>query len=168
MRYPTVERLTTLCSMTPLSARAMIVKRMDKESENVLLCRQEAKVEHEGESFQMSVLYDCGAMVSMITHRAAERAVLKPTSHEVKEVSGLNGTRSSSERTYMVPLVDHGSEVRTIQTIGVNKIAWMKEGILPPELETIFPVLAGKTASLKQKKGDVDILVELDNSRWLP
>jgi hypothetical protein len=68
----------------------------------------------------------------------------------------------------MVPLVDHGSEVRTIQTIGVNKIAWMKEGILPPELETIFPVLAGKTASLKQKKGDVDILVELDNSRWLP
>jgi hypothetical protein len=37
--------------------RAMIVKRMDNESPNVLLCRQEAGVKHGREVIQMNVLY---------------------------------------------------------------------------------------------------------------
>jgi hypothetical protein len=83
-------------------------------------------------------------------------------------VSSLNGAKSSSGCTYVVPLVDYGGKARAIRAVGVNKIARMKEGVLPSEMESIFPKLAGKTAGLRQKKGKMDILAGLDNSRWMP
>jgi hypothetical protein len=66
------------------------------------------------EIFQMRVLYDWGATASMITHQAVEQAGLKPTPLEEKEVSGLNGAKSSSGCTYMVLLVDHSGKARRI------------------------------------------------------
>jgi hypothetical protein len=39
---------------------------------------------------------------------------------------------------------------------------------IPPKLKAMFPELAGKTTTLMQKKGEVDILMGLDNSKWLP
>jgi hypothetical protein len=110
----------------------MIVKRMDNESSNVLLCRQEAGVKCGGETLQMNVLYDWGATASMITHQAADRAKLQPVPHEEQEVSGLNGTKSSSGCTYMVPMVDYTGRIEMIPAAGVDKIAWMGEGIFHP------------------------------------
>jgi hypothetical protein len=146
----------------------MIVKRMDDESPNVLLCRQEAGVRCGGETLQMKVLYDWGATASMKTHRAAVRAKLLPMPCKEQEVAGLNGTKSSSGCTYEVPMVDHAGQIKMIHAAGVDKIAWLEEGNLPHKLKTMLPELDGKTTSLRQKKGEVDILMGLDNSRWLP
>jgi hypothetical protein len=148
--------------------RAMIVKRMDDKSPNVLLCRQEAGVKCGGEITQMNVLYDWGATASMITHQAAARAKLIPVPRKEQEVAGLNGTKSRSGCTYEISMVDHAGQVKLIHAAGVDKIAWLEEGNLPPKLETMFPELAGKMTILRQKEGEVDILMGLDNSRWLP
>jgi hypothetical protein len=146
----------------------MIVKRMDNESPNVLLCRQEAGVKRGREVIQMNVLYDWGATASMITHQAAARASLAPMPRKEQEVSGLNGAMATSGCTYEVPMMDHMGQVKLIHAAGVDKIAWLEEGNLPPKLDTMFPELAGKTAILRQKEGEMDILMGLDKSRWLP
>jgi hypothetical protein len=65
-------------------------------------------------------------------------------------------------------MVDHAGQIKLIHAAGVDKIAWLEEGNLPPKLESMFPELAGKTTTLRQKKREVDILMGLDNSRWLP
>jgi hypothetical protein len=83
-------------------------------------------------------------------------------------VSGLNGTKSSSGCTYMVPIVDYNGETLLIGAAGVDKIDWMVERTLPPKLRTMFPELAGKTANLRGRKGNMDILIGLDNLRRLP
>jgi hypothetical protein len=102
----------------------------------------------------------------MITHQAARQAGLEPASHEARRVSGLNGAKTSSECPYNIMLVEHCGMVEMVQAIGVDKIAWMEKGTLP--LEAVSPELTGELASLEQKEGNVDILVGLDNSRWLP
>jgi hypothetical protein len=146
----------------------MIVKRMDNESPNVLLCRQEAGVKRGREVIKVNVLYDWGATASMITHQAAARASLVPMPRKEQEVSGLNGTKSISGCTYEVPMMDHMGQVKLIHAAGVDKIAWLEEANLPPKLDMMFPELAGKTTILRQKEGEMDILMGLDNSRWLP
>jgi hypothetical protein len=146
----------------------MIVKPMDDESPNVLLCRQEAGVKCGREITQMNVLYDWGATASMITHQAATRANLIPLPRTEQEVAGLKGAKSRSGCTYEIPMVDYAGQVKLIHAAGVDKITWLEEGNLPPKLETMFPELAGKTTILRQKEGEVDILMGLDNSRWLP
>jgi hypothetical protein len=146
----------------------MIVKRMDNESPNVLLCRQEAGMKRGREVIKVNVLYDWGATASMITHQAAARASLVPMPRKEQEVSGLNGTKSISGCTYEVPMMDHMGQVKLIHAAGVDKIAWLEEANLPPKLDTMFPELAGKTTILRQKEGEMDILMGLDNSRWLP
>jgi hypothetical protein len=148
--------------------RAMIVKRMDNESPNVLLCRQEAGMKRGREVIKVNVLYDWGATVSMVTHQAAAKASLVPMPRKEKEVSGLNGTKSISGCTYEVPMMDHLGQVKLIHAAGVDKIAWMEEAVLPPKLDMMFPELAGRTTILRQKEGEMDILMGLDNSRWLP
>jgi hypothetical protein len=65
-------------------------------------------------------------------------------------------------------MVDHAGRIKLIHAAGVDKIAWLEEGNLPPKLKSMFPELSRKTITLKQKKGEVDILMGLDNSRWLP
>jgi hypothetical protein len=85
-----------------------------------------------------------------------------------QEVAGLNGAKSRSGCTYEIPMVDHLGQVKLIHAAGVDKITWLEEGNLPPKLDTMFPELAGKTAILRQKEGEMDILMGLDNSRWLP
>jgi hypothetical protein len=146
----------------------MIVKRMDDKSSNVLLCRQEAGMKRGREVIKVNVLYDWGATASMITHQAAARASLVPMPRKEKEVSGLNGTKSRSECTYEIPMMDHMGQVKLIHAAGVDKIAWLEEANLPPKLDMMFPELAGKTTILRQKEGEMDILMGLDNSRWLP
>jgi hypothetical protein len=56
-------------------------------------------------------------------------------------------------------MMDHFGQVKLIHAAGVDKIAWLEEGNLPPKLETMFPELAGKTAILRQKEGEMDILM---------
>jgi hypothetical protein len=146
----------------------MIVKRMDNESPNVLLCRQEAGMKRGREVIKVNVLYDWGATASMITHQAAAKASLVPMPRKEKEVSGLNGTKSISGCTYEIPMVDHMGQVKLIHAAGVDKIAWLEEANLPPKLDMMFPEVAGKTTILRQKEGEMDILMGLDNSRWLP
>jgi hypothetical protein len=146
----------------------MIVKQIDEESPSVLLCRQEAGVKCGKEILQMNLLYDWGATASMITHRAAVRAKVLPVPRKEQEGAELNGTKSRSGCTYEVPMVDHAGQIKLIHAAGVDKIAWLEEGNLPPKLKSMFPELAGKTTTLRQKKGEVDILMGLDNSRWLP
>ncbi len=122
-----------------VKTRAMIVKQMDEESPSVLLCRQEAGVKCWEEILQMNVLYNWGATASMITHRAAGRAKLLPVPCKEQEMAGLNGTKSRSGCTYEVPMVDHAGQIKLIHAAGVDKIAWLEEGNLPPKLKSMFP-----------------------------
>jgi hypothetical protein len=98
---------------------------------------------------QMNVLYDWGATASMITHQAAARAKLIPMPCKEQEVVGLNGTKSRSECTYEIPMVDHASQIKLIHAAGVDEIAWLEEGNLPTKLESMFPELTGKTTTLR-------------------
>jgi hypothetical protein len=65
-------------------------------------------------------------------------------------------------------MMDHMGQVKLIHAAGVDKIAWLEEANLPPKLDMMFPEVAGKTTILRQKEGEMDILMGLDNSRWLP
>ncbi len=89
-------------------------------------------------------------------------------SRKEQEVVGLNEMKSRSGCTYEIPMVDHAGQIKLIHAAGVDEIAWLEEGNLPPKLESMFPELTGKTTTLRQKKGEVDVLMGLDNSRWLP
>jgi hypothetical protein len=68
----------------------------------------------------------------MITHQAAARANLIPMPRKEQEVAGLNGAKSRSGCTYEISMVDHFGQVKLIHAAGVDKIAWLEEGNLPP------------------------------------
>ncbi len=125
-------------------------------------------VEISGRSQQLQVLYDSGATVTLITHKAADRTGLQPIHQQLKSVSGLNGVVVASSCFYMVPMVDCNDEVQVVKAFGVARIAWMDQGTHPPEMEARFPRLKGEAINLQQDEGYVDLLIGADNSRWMP
>jgi hypothetical protein len=83
-------------------------------------------------------------------------------------VSGLGGKCLESTCFYDVPFVDGCDEIQTLRATGVAKISSLGASTPPSDIEGRFPLARGWAARLARPAEDADLLIGLDNQRWMP
>ena len=103
-----------------------------------------------------------------MTHAAADRAGLAPICHAARLVTGLGGECFESTCFYVVPFVDGDDEIQTLKATGVARITSFGASDPPRDIERRFPLTGGWAERLARAAGEVDLLIGLDNQRWMP
>jgi hypothetical protein len=146
----------------------MIIQEVGGTLGQVYMCREDLKVEVSGKLSSLHVFYDWGASVTMIAHRAARAAGLMPIRQPARQVMGLGGTGVESTCYYFAPMADAAGKLQVVKAIGVSYIARMPKTRPLGDLPGMFRGMNGKKISVEASACDVDMLVGLDNSRWMP
>jgi hypothetical protein len=118
-----------------------------------------------GKTHYLHALHDWGASKTLITHDAADRAGLTPIRHSARLVSGLGGKCLESTCFY---IVDGNDEIQTLRATGVARITSFGASAPPHDIEGRFPLAKGWAERLARAAGEVDLLIGLDNQRWMP
>jgi hypothetical protein len=80
----------------------------------------------------------------------------------------LGGECFESTCFYVVPFVDGDDEVQTLKATGVARITSFGASDPPRDIEGRFPLARGWAERLARAAGEVDLLIGLDNQRWMP
>ncbi len=80
----------------------------------------------------------------------------------------MGGKCLESTCFYVVPFVDAGDEIQTLRATGVARISSLGASAPPGDIEKRFPLAAGWAARLERPAKDADLLIGLDNQRWMP
>ncbi len=80
----------------------------------------------------------------------------------------MGGKCLESTCFYIVPFVDAGDEIQTLRATGVARISSLGASAPPGDVEKRFPLVAGWAARLERPAEDADLLIGLDNQRWMP
>jgi hypothetical protein len=83
-------------------------------------------------------------------------------------VSGLGGKCLESTCFYSVPFVDASDKIQTLRAMGVARISSLGASAQPCDVERRLPLAAGWAARLERPAEDADLLIGLDNQRWMP
>ena len=148
--------------------RALVITEAGGDSSQSYSCREDIRAEVAGKTHRLHALHDWGATLTLITHDAADRAGLTPIRHSARLVSGLGGKCLESTCFYVVPFVDASDEIQTLRATGVARISSLGASAPPGDIEERFPLAAGWTARLERPAEDADLLIGLDNQRWMP
>jgi hypothetical protein len=146
---------------------AVLAKGPGEEKEQNHLCREKVKIEVAGPAHRLHAMHDWGASVTLITHSVASRAGLAPIRRSARVVAGVGGKGVNSTCYYVVPLVDQDDEKQTIRATGVTRIAKALATKPPADMRKWFPMI-GQVARLEQPAAEIDLLIGLDNQRWMP
>jgi hypothetical protein len=148
--------------------RALVVQEMGGDSGQSYSCREDIRAEVAGKTHRLHTLHDWGATLTLITHDAADRAGLTPIRHSARLVSGLGGKCLESTCFYVVPFVDGCDEIQTLRATGVTQISSLGASAPPSDIEGRFLLARGWAARLARPAEDADLLIGLDNQRWMP
>jgi hypothetical protein len=148
--------------------RALVVQEVGGDSGQLYSCREDIRAEVAGKTYRLHTLHDWGATQTLITHDAADRAGLTPIRHSARLVSGLGGKCLESTCFYVVPFVDGCDEIQTLRATGVAQISSLGTSAPPSDIEERFPLARGWAAHLTRPAEDADLLIGLDNQRWMP
>jgi hypothetical protein len=94
----------------------------------VLRCRQMVAAENEGQCFRLNVLYDWGAIMSMVSREAMEMMGLSPSKQAKRIIKGLGGETTVSKGTCTLTLVARNGDRRTVTAWEVGDIASIPGG----------------------------------------
>ncbi len=148
--------------------RALVVQEVGGDSGQSYSCPENIRAEVAGKTYRLHTLHDWGATQTLITHDAADRAGLTPIRHSARLVSGLGGKCLESTCFYVVPFVDGCDEIQTLRATGVAQISSLGTSAPPSDIEGRFPLARGWAARLARPVEDADLLIGLDNQRWMP
>jgi hypothetical protein len=148
--------------------RALVIREADDDSGLSYSCREDIRAEVAGKTHYMYALHDWGASKTLITHEAADRAGLTYIRHSARLVSGLGGKCLESTCFYVVPFVDGNDEIQTLRATGVARITSFGASAPPHDIEGRFPLAKEWAERLARAAGEVDLLIGLDNQRWMP
>jgi hypothetical protein len=138
------------------------------DSDQLYSCREDIRTEVAGRTHHLHTLYDWGATQTLFTHDAADRAGLAPIHHSARLVSGLCGKCLESTCFYVVPFVDGRDEIQTLRATGVAQITSFGASVPPSDIEERFPLARGWTTCLTRPAENADLLIGLDNQKWMP
>ncbi len=125
-------------------------------------------MEGAGKVGHLHALYNWGAMVTLVTHAAAEKAGLERGRQPAAAIAGLGGRCTMVDSYYMVPVVDGNDKVRVVKALGVNHITTLAATAVPADIGRRLPQAKGFEEKLAQPAGDVEMLVGTDNQGWMP
>ncbi len=141
-----------------------------REAEPVLRCRQMVAAENRGQSFRLSVLYDWGATMSMVSREAIEMMGLLPSKQAKRIVKGLGGVTTVSRGTCAVSLVARNGDLRTVTAWEVRDIASLPDGQPLEDVDEQFSGLRylSQPNCLSQKGGPIHVLIGMDHAHLMP
>ncbi len=67
-----------------------------------------------------------------------------------------------------MPFVDAGDEIQTLRAMGVARISSLGASAPPSDVDGRFPLATGWAARLGRPAEEADLLIGLDNQRWMP
>ncbi len=125
-------------------------------TETTLRCRQVVAVESGGQCFQIVVVYDWGATMSMVTREAISTLGLTPSKQAKKVITGLGDVTVLSKSTCSIPLVARDGDQRVVT-------AW-------EDVDKHFLGLRYLTepSCLAQREGPVHLLIGMDHAHLMP
>ncbi len=138
-----------------VEGRVMVVQRIGGEKAQVYLCREDVRVEVAGKASHLHTLYDWGAMVTLVTHAAAEKAGLKRVRQPTAAIAGLSGGCMMVDSYYMVPVVDGDDRVQSVKAMGVDHIATLAAMDAPTNIGRRLQQAKGFEKKLAIPAGDV-------------
>jgi hypothetical protein len=121
-----------------------------------------------GRTHCLHILHKWGATQTFISHEAAGRAGLTPIRYSARLVSVLGGRCLESTCFYVVPFVDGCDEIQMLRATGVARITSFGASVPPVDMEERFLHARGWAARLTRSAEDADLLIGLDNQRWMP
>ncbi len=80
----------------------------------------------------------------------------------------MGGECFESTCFYVVPFVDGNDKIQTLKATGVARITSFGASDPPHDIEGRFPLAKGWAERLARAAGEVDLLIGLDNQRWMP
>jgi hypothetical protein len=142
----------------------MVVQGIGTEKVQVLLCREDIRVEGAGKAGRLHALYDWGATVTLVAHAAAEKAGLE---RRRQPTAAIAGRCTMEDSYYMVQVVDGNDKVQTVKALGVDHIATLAATAVPADIGRRLPQVKGFEEKLARPAGDVEMLVGMDNQGWM-
>ena len=116
-------------------------------------------------TMQISVLWDSGAQVSLITHKKARELGLSGTSASVTIVKIGNVRETINTRIYEVPIVDSNGEVEMFQAYGIPQIS---SGIEAIQVDELAKELDVNTDDLARPTGEIEMLIGYEYAGFHP
>ena len=114
----------------------------------------------------LGTLWDSGANVTLITHRAAEKLNLEGIDVFITITKVGNEEQSCASKEYVVPLTDKRGRTWNIRAIGMDEIT---ADINPTSVEEAAGLFRGITPTdIKRPNGKIDLLVASDCCTLLP
>jgi hypothetical protein len=141
---------------------------VDSEVERPRLCQQTAKLEVDGDLVTVHMLYDWGSTVTLVRHEVAREAGLRPVRVPRWIVKGFEGKVNVMDSRYYLPLLDADGEVKVFCAYVVDEIATVARTRMLPDAGNVFPVIRAFLPWMNMARAEVDSLIGLDNTQWLP
>ncbi len=134
-------------------------------------CRQTITLQHateEGGPVRLNALFHWKRQTSLITHRAAELAGLKGEEKKKVRVNTIIHGEVTSACAYWVPLEDWRGETAYLKARGVDYIAVLPGKKYDQEDLKCFPQLVAAQDDQVESRGQIQLMIALDNWRYMP
>jgi hypothetical protein len=165
---------TTRGEMTSLEeARRQREERFERSIglEHWSWCRQTITLQHateEGGPVRLNALFHWKRQTSLITHRAAELAGLKGEEKKKVRVNTIIHGEVTSTCAYWVPLEDWRGETAYLKARGMDYIAVLPGKKYDQEDLKCFPQLEAAQDDQVESRGQIQLMIALDNWRYMP
>ena len=147
---------------TPTASRAATVHNAHTEDQPVLLAMSTATSNDK----HVTILWDSGSDVSLITHKAAARLDTRGRDVDVSIVGVGNNAVVLKSKEYSIPLVDLEGKLHNICAFGMDEITSSVRHICMEQIAARFPNI--KTTDISRPEGGVDMLIGVDHCAILP
>ncbi len=132
------------------------------------LCQQRVPLEVNGNLTSLHTLYDWESPNTLVRIESARRIGLQGMRAPRQAIKGYQGVGTITDSVYYLPLLDADGNIQVIRAHGVEEIAIVARTRLPPIAREIFPVIRASMPWMETGAGHVELLIGLDNRRWLP
>ena len=147
---------------TPTASRAATVHNAHTEDLGVLLAMSTATSNDK----HVTILWDSGSDVSLITHKAAARLDIRGRDVDVSIVGVGNNAVILKSKEYSIPLVDLEGKLHNVCAFGMDEITSSVRHICMEQIAARFPHI--KTTDISRPEGGVDMLIGVDHCAILP
>jgi hypothetical protein len=134
-------------------------------------CRQTITLQHateKGGPVKLNALFHWKRQTSLITHRAAELSGLRGEERKKVRVNTIVHGEVTSTCAYWVPLEDWRGETAYLKARGVDYIAALPGKKYDQEDLESFPQLVAARDEQVESRGQIQLMIALDNWRYMP
>jgi hypothetical protein len=123
-------------------------------------------MENRDQRARVTILYDLGARISVITRAAATTIGLTQEKRPLCLIQGSGSRVIVKRANYLVPLEAKSRRGRLVTALNLDEITNIPEGSPPDNLDDQFPGMRHLTEpeSLMHTEGPVEMLIRMDHA----